>query len=305
VQATTAASTDAYQQWFDYIDGCFAKAILGQEASSGKAEGLSKGGAQAEVRDDICQADRKDIAEIINDAIVGPLERFKYNSSDAKFQFEDDPEDLTQKATIIQTLAAAGFKPTREWVSETFNMPLAEEEERISNNEQGTRNNEVKGGEAAIKPAGGRLTANGRQTAFSQSEGLRNAISDYPGALRESATPPLANSQIRKFTNSAAPADAAKERFISAATESALRGLFDDEEAMAAFYAPLRAEVRGAFKGIALDDPALVEKFTERARGFLESLPAVYAEMDKSALEQTLQKAVFSALARGYTGQMS
>ena len=117
---------DEFQRWFGYIDEVYALAILGQVASSKAASGLSQGQMQADVRQDILEADCRSLMETVNQQLVRPLELFKYGAEgDAEFQIDcDPPDDMWQKARIVQTLTAAGFKISPAYVRETFNVPV-------------------------------------------------------------------------------------------------------------------------------------------------------------------------------------
>jgi len=122
---TTGAGNDAYFQWFRYIDDVFALLILGQLATSGDAGGLSKGQAQENVRNDILEADCRNMMDTLTEQVVRPLERFKYGTEEAYLHMAfEPPADKKAQADVVSTLASAGFKAKREWVEETFDIPL-------------------------------------------------------------------------------------------------------------------------------------------------------------------------------------
>lgn len=120
-----AASSD-YQSWMDYIDKLFAMLILGQTASSGNASGFSRGQIQENVRRDILEADCRNLMETVNTQILAPLERFRYGT-EGTLSFHLDyasPENLTEKAQIVRTLAESGFSAAPEWIEKTFGIKL-------------------------------------------------------------------------------------------------------------------------------------------------------------------------------------
>ena len=118
-------STD-YQSWMDYIDRLFAMLILGQTASSGNASGFSKGQIQENVRRDILEADCRNLMETVNTQILAPLERFRYGTEGSLVFHLDyaSPENLTEKAQIVRTLAESGFAAAPEWIEKTFGIKL-------------------------------------------------------------------------------------------------------------------------------------------------------------------------------------
>lgn len=125
VLSPAGGSTD-YQNWMNYIDKLFALLILGQTASSADASGFSRGQIQENVRRDILEADCRALMSTVTRQILNPLERFRFGSENT-VQFNLDysmPENLTEKADIVKTLAGSGFRINPRWVEKTFSIEL-------------------------------------------------------------------------------------------------------------------------------------------------------------------------------------
>ncbi len=123
----TTGSNASFQEWFDYIDKIYAILILGQEATSGKAQGLSNGGMQDKVRQDLFIADCSMLEETIQTQVVAPLEFFKWRTESLKFKIDyEPPEDLEKWLKILKGLQDAGIKVKRSWIVDKFGVPLEE-----------------------------------------------------------------------------------------------------------------------------------------------------------------------------------
>ncbi len=117
---------EAFFQLLQYLEAAVNKVILGQTASSGESAGLSKGDAQSKVRQDILEADCRALMSTVTRQILNPLERFRFGSENI-VQFKLDysmPENLTEKADIVKTLAGSGFRINPRWVEKTFSIEL-------------------------------------------------------------------------------------------------------------------------------------------------------------------------------------
>ena len=126
LESNTSSSRD-YQEWMEYLDGIFALLILGQKASSAESSGFSRGQIQEKVRSDILESDCRNLAESIQRQIIAPLERYRYGTENC-FSFRMDfvpPEDLLQKASILEKLSSCGYSFDPSWVEKTFSITLA------------------------------------------------------------------------------------------------------------------------------------------------------------------------------------
>lgn len=115
--------------WFQYNDDIYALVILGQIASSKEANGMSNGDIQSGVKDDLTISDCEQEEETYNNAIIKPMDRFR-NGRETGIKMVIDsapPEDLVLKAELVSNLAGAGYRAKREWVENTFDIPLEDE----------------------------------------------------------------------------------------------------------------------------------------------------------------------------------
>ena len=128
---TVAAGGKAeFFNWFQYNDDIYALVILGQIASSKEANGMSNGDLQSGVKDDLTVADCEQEEETYNNSIIKPLDFFR-NGRETGIKMVIDsapPENMQAKATLVETLSKGGYKAKREWIEETFDIPLEEPE---------------------------------------------------------------------------------------------------------------------------------------------------------------------------------
>lgn len=125
VSASGGAQSD-YQTWLEYLDSLCALLLLGQTATSGDASGISRGQIQENVRRDLVEADCRALMETVETKILAPLERFRWGTA-GTLRFKLDfasPENLVEKAEIVQRLAAAGLSVSREWARQAFGIEL-------------------------------------------------------------------------------------------------------------------------------------------------------------------------------------
>ena len=130
-----AGTGTTHGDWLDDLDRTAAKLILGQTGTSGDSSGMSNGGAQTQVREALLSSDARMMAETLVTQFIRPAATFLGYSDPSRFEFIFDlepPEDLAMKATMVKTLAEAGYKADRVWLSETFAIPLQEEAATIS-----------------------------------------------------------------------------------------------------------------------------------------------------------------------------
>lgn len=122
-----SSTGSTHGDWLDDLDRTAAKLILGQTGTSGDSSGMSNGGAQTQVREAILAADARMMSETLVTQLVRPAATYLGYTDPARFEFVFDlepPEDLAAKAAVVKTLAEAGYKADRVWISETFAIPL-------------------------------------------------------------------------------------------------------------------------------------------------------------------------------------
>ena len=125
VNSSGSASGD-YQSWLDYIDRLCTVLLLGQSATSSDGSGFSNGSVQEHVRRDLLEADCRALSDTIQRAVLAPLERFRWGS-DGTLVFRMDhssPENLLEKAEIVEKLSASGVQIDPAWIEKTFQIRL-------------------------------------------------------------------------------------------------------------------------------------------------------------------------------------
>ena len=251
---------DVYELHQRYCDELMTLAVLGQLASSDRGSGLSQGGMQEEVRQDILEADSAMLSEVIQTRLVNWICQAKYGLADTRdMRFVIDcqkAEDLNVRADRDAKIAqAAGCRLTREYVMETYGVEL-EEREPDPLPFQG------------VFPA---TTA--RRGGDNGDDKNRMAMSD---------------------TSSGQGSGKAIDRVIWAAL-----GRMVDEEALAAWRIPIESAISKAFGDLDPEADDLVEKFKERAPGFLAALPGVMDGFGTDAFEDALQGAMLAGFLNG------
>ena len=129
LQLLNAANTggdNVYFRALEFTHDAIYTLLVGQLASSGDAAGMSNGDAQTAVRQDILAADARAIEATVRTRIAAPWTAFHYpGAAVPKLKFQVEPaEDQTRLATVVSTLAAAGFKADAEELSQRFGMKL-------------------------------------------------------------------------------------------------------------------------------------------------------------------------------------
>jgi len=129
VISPTGSSSADYQSWLDYIDSLCTRLILGQTATSSDGNGFSGGAVQENVRRDLIEADCRGLMETVNRDILAPLEKFRWGT-EGTLVFNLDfagPENLLEKAQIVEKLTSAGITVDPAWIEKTFGIALQHE----------------------------------------------------------------------------------------------------------------------------------------------------------------------------------
>lgn len=106
-------SGDVYFKLLEYLDRSTTKVLLGQTATSGDAQGLSKGDAQSRVRQDILEADARALENTINVDLIEPWMR--YNCPEGVRApllhiISEPPEDTVALAAMVKTFYEGGLQ---------------------------------------------------------------------------------------------------------------------------------------------------------------------------------------------------
>lgn len=100
---------DLYMEFCRYVDELYTLLILGQLATSQKSSGMSNGGMQESVRQDLAAADAALIARAVCKQVVEPLAQMRYgwaDCQDLEFRIDTAPaEDLKAKAETYKLVS--------------------------------------------------------------------------------------------------------------------------------------------------------------------------------------------------------
>jgi phage gp29-like protein len=141
VEATSRLSGtfNPYQVMTSFCNREMSKAVLGQTLTTdteGSTGTYAAGRVQAEVRQDLLEADAKALARTVPLQILKPLVGFNFGWDKALpgFAFQLAEElDLKADSEVCKNLAGIGFRIPVSYISEHFGIPLAEEgEETLS-----------------------------------------------------------------------------------------------------------------------------------------------------------------------------
>jgi phage gp29-like protein len=126
-------NSEAFESHQRYCDEVMTLTVLGQLASSDRGSGLSQGGMQEEVRQDLLEADCAMLSEVVQNRLVDWLCRLRYgldDTSDMCFVIDcQKAEDLNVRADRDEKIArAAGCKLKRDYVAEVYGVDLEEPE---------------------------------------------------------------------------------------------------------------------------------------------------------------------------------
>ena len=129
----SGGNNDAYERHQRYSDEIMTLVVLGQLASSDRGSGLSQGGMQEEVRQDILEADCAMLTEVVQNRLVDWLCRLRHgleDTDDMRFVIDcKKAEDLNTRADRDEKIArAAGCKLKRDYVMSTYGVELEEPE---------------------------------------------------------------------------------------------------------------------------------------------------------------------------------
>jgi phage gp29-like protein len=125
-------SVDAYERLSRYVDELMTLLVLGQLATSQAGSGLSQGGMQESVRQDIAAADSAMLSEAIMAGVVAPLARFRYGDvGDLTFAIDASPaKDLKSWAETYKILTeVTGRKMDPDTIASEFDVVFQDAQE--------------------------------------------------------------------------------------------------------------------------------------------------------------------------------
>lgn len=130
IQATAAAGgAEVFRVLADWADGALSVLVLGQQASTkGTPGALGNQDTQAEVRQDIRDADAQDLADTLNRDLVGAYLALNHGPMDPEAApriviAEPDAEDLTALVGALKELVPLGLKVSASVVRDRLGLP--------------------------------------------------------------------------------------------------------------------------------------------------------------------------------------
>lgn len=125
-------SGDVYFKLLEYVGEAITKVLLGQTATAGDGGGWSNDNAQAQVRQDLLEADCDSVANAVNTGLTPWWMAFNAPETAAIpkmiFRYEP-PEDKKALADTVKTLYDGGFEADEEEMSERFGIKLTKKTE--------------------------------------------------------------------------------------------------------------------------------------------------------------------------------
>lgn len=130
LNASNTGGDSVYFRVLEFTRAAIYTLIVGQLASSSDSSGMSNGDAQSKVRQDILEADARAVQATVCSQIAAPWTRFHFPPGtpvpEIHFAVEP-PEDQAGFASIVATLAGAGYKADPEEISARFGLRLTYE----------------------------------------------------------------------------------------------------------------------------------------------------------------------------------
>lgn len=91
----------------------------------------------------------------------------------------------------------------------------------------------------------------------------------------------------------------AREEYITKLTNNTLDKLFVNYETQVEMYKPLQQAIREVFKGVNPDDENILEIFSSKIEDLFKKYPALYDDIDTTALQKAIQGACLAAMVKG------
>lgn len=283
IEAQRSSSLNIYEGLARFCDAQTSKAVLGQTLTSEAGGSGGSGGSYAlgrvhgDVRQDLTEADCRALGKTITQQVLRPLVGFNFGWDIPMPRFSflfEPPEDLKAAAETYRILAGMGFDFSQEHVGRRFKVPLRKQGERplLKTGPGGNRSGDGGSGEEAafLKPrardAGiGRELLHGGGAA---EKAGRSPAQDPAGAGENDCQKPDSSDPGQEFIDEMA------DRMGRA--EGSLDPLFQS-----------------------------IVSIVRTARSFeeiLESIQSEHHEVDTSALQGLIHRAMFAAHIAGYLG---
>ncbi len=128
---------EVYFRLLEYVGAAITKVVLGQTATSGDGGGWSKDNAQSQVRQDILEADARQLEDTVRRDLFTPWMFFNFGGGVALPKLELDtspPEDSAALGTLVKTLYEAGFECDPQEVGGRLGLTLTKRKMESSGN---------------------------------------------------------------------------------------------------------------------------------------------------------------------------
>ena len=123
-----------FDKLIEYCDAQINRAILGANLTANVSSGsLAAAKVHNEIREDLANADKKILEQVLNEAIA----YFKaINSIDEEIRAEllDEDAPHIELASRDKTIFEMGYKPTKSYIEQTYNIEVEELKEQIVKN---------------------------------------------------------------------------------------------------------------------------------------------------------------------------
>ncbi len=124
LEATRSGTVDAYERLTRYLDEQIAEIILGETLSTNVGDGgsFAAAGVHNDVRLELSQADGELLAAAFNKSLVKWIVEFNLPAAQPPelTWAVAQSEDLSARATRDKTISDMGFKPSVEYITETY-----------------------------------------------------------------------------------------------------------------------------------------------------------------------------------------
>jgi phage gp29-like protein len=114
-----------YKELNDSMDEQIAKIVLGQTSTTDQKSYAGSANVHKLILDSYVRSDREFLESTINDQLVPKLQLLGFLPKNVYFGISESVDiNLVEQSTVIMNLAKAGFKPTKEYIEQIFDMDI-------------------------------------------------------------------------------------------------------------------------------------------------------------------------------------
>lgn len=134
VEAKLSGNLDLYERMADWFDRQVSKAVLGQTGTTDVGQHVGTANAHERVRQDIEEADARQLAASLNRDLVRPIVDLNMGPR-ARYPrirvFRADAEDVTTLVKNLSTLVPLGLRVEQSWIADKMGIPDAADGARL------------------------------------------------------------------------------------------------------------------------------------------------------------------------------